>query len=105
MRSFIGVLSVVALSAVSAAAADHPGKVSFDKSCKACHAADGAGNPGMAKMLKVTMRSLGSAEVQKASDADLKKAITDGTGKMKPVAGLTGKQADDLVAYIRTLKK
>jgi mono/diheme cytochrome c family protein len=105
MRSFVHLFAVLTLLSLTAAAADHPGKAAYDKSCKACHGLDGAGNPGMAKMLKVTMRALGSAEVQKASDADLKKVITDGTGKMKPVAGVAGKQADDLVAYLRTLKK
>ncbi len=104
MRVFV-VLSVLALLAMPAVAADHAGKASYDKSCKSCHGADGAGNPGIAKMLKVTLRPLGSAEVQKSSDADLKKVITDGTGKMKPVAAVTAKQAGDVVAYIRTLKK
>jgi hypothetical protein len=36
--------------------------------------------------------------------ADRKKAILFGTGKMKPVAGITDKQGDDIVAYVKTLK-
>jgi hypothetical protein len=39
------------------------------------------------------------------SDADLKKVITAGSGKMKPVAGLMPAQVDDVVAFVRTLKK
>ena len=105
MRVTFSFLSVLALFAMPALSADHPGQAVYDKSCKACHGADGAGNPGIAKMLRVTMRPLGSAEVQKSSDGDLKKVVTDGTGKMKPVSAVTGKQLDDLVAYIRTLKK
>ena len=50
------------------------GKAVYDTKCKACHKADGSG------MAAMKMRSLGSAEVQAKSDADL-------------------------VAYIRTLKK
>ena len=30
--------------------------------------------------------------------------ILSGTGKMKPVAGITDMQADDIVAYVKTLK-
>ena len=94
----------VALAAGQLFGAAADGKAIFDSKCKGCHAADGTGNPGMAKMLKVTMRPLGSAEVQAKSDADLKKDITGGVGKMKPQT-LTDKQASDVIAYIRTLKK
>jgi mono/diheme cytochrome c family protein len=55
-------------------------------------------------MMKVEMRALGSKEVQAQSDADLKKIITGGKGKMKPVSTLSPKQVDDVVAFIRTLK-
>jgi len=33
------------------------------------------------------------------------KTITAGQGKMKPVAGVTGAEVDDIVAFVRTLKK
>jgi hypothetical protein len=55
-------------------------------------------------MMKVEIPALGSKEVQSKSDAELKKAITEGKGKMKPVAGLSAKQVDDVVAFVRTLK-
>ena len=45
-----------------------------------------------------------SAEVQAMSDDDLKKVITEGKGKMKPVASASASAAD-IVAYIRTWKK
>jgi len=80
------------------------GKAVFDKKCKVCHGAEGQGNPGMAKALKIEFKALGSAEVQKMSDADLKKTITAGMGKMKPVSGLTDGDVDNVVAFVHTLK-
>ena len=98
------VLSGIALTpAVAASAKD--GEAVYSMKCKGCHGADGAGNPAIAKMMNVTMKALGSAEVQAKSDADLKAAVTAGTGKMKPVSGVSPADADNVVAYVRTLKK
>lgn len=96
------VMSLV-LAAPPGSATD--GKAVYDKSCRGCHGPTGQGNPNMAKMLKAEIKALGSADVQGKSDDDLKKVITQGSGKMKPIAGLSTKQVDDLVAYIRTLKQ
>jgi mono/diheme cytochrome c family protein len=81
------------------------GEAAYEKSCKSCHGPDGTPNPAIAKMMKVEMRDLKSPEVQATSPADMKKVITDGKGKMKPVASVTGAAADDVVAYVKTLKK
>ncbi len=106
MKTLCTAFAMISLFAFSLAGADAvAGKAAFDKSCKACHGADGAGNPGMAKMLKIEFRHLGSKEVQSKSDAELKAVITKGTGKMKPVAGLSDQQAAAVVAFVRTLKK
>jgi len=52
------------------------------------------------------LRDLGSADVQKQSDADLNGIITNGKNKMPAFTGkLTGDQITDVVKYIRTLKK
>ena len=75
------------------------GKAVYNAKCKACHGADGQGNPAMAKMMKVEMRPLSE------SGADIKKVITDGTGKMKPVTSVTGADLDNVVAYVQSLKK
>ena len=98
-------MAIAASAAVSLAADAAAGKAIFDRSCKSCHGADGTPNPNIAKMMKVEMRPLGSAEVQALSDDDIRKIITEGKGKMKPVASVTGKSADDVVAFVRTLKK
>lgn len=106
MRITITTLTLVALSATAGLAADaKSGQVIFDKSCKSCHGADGTPNPAIAKMMKADMKDLKSADVQAISDDDLKKIISDGKGKMKPVKTVTGADADNVIAYIRSLKK
>jgi len=106
MRSMLLIGFVfAAAAATSLTAADTAvGKAAYDKSCKSCHGADGTANPAIAKMMKVEMRNLQSAEVQAASDDEMKKIIVDGKGKMKPMPSLSGSAAD-IVAYMRTLKK
>jgi mono/diheme cytochrome c family protein len=88
-----------ALSAPAVAAAKD-GEPVYTAKCKNCHGADGTGNPAIAKMMNVTMKPLGAA-----SDADIKAAITNGTGKMKPIAGIAPADVDNVVAYVKTLKK
>jgi hypothetical protein len=39
------------------------------------------------------------------SDDDIKKIITNGKGKMRPVTAVTGAAQDNVIAYIRSLKK
>ena len=105
MRTFFIALGLASVMAGSIQAADAAaGKAVYEKSCKSCHGPDGAGNPAIAKMFKVDMRDLKSADVQAMSDDDLKKIVTDGKGKMKPVASASG-SAPDVVAYLRTWKK
>jgi len=59
----------------------------------------------MANALKVEIKPLSSDEVQKMSDADLKKIVTNGVGKMKPVTGLMPAEVDSVTAFVRTFKK
>ena len=81
------------------------GKELYSKKCASCHGAAGEGKDSVAKMMKVELRHLGAKEVQAKSDSDLKKNILEGMGKMKGVAGLDAKAADEIVAYLRTLTK
>ena len=80
------------------------GQAVYDKACKSCHGADGTPNAAIAKSMKVEIH-LGDSSVQGLSDDELKTIITSGKGKMKPVKSVSGKAADDVVAYMRTLKK
>jgi mono/diheme cytochrome c family protein len=108
MRSVIAVVGIALLlgTVPAFAAADAAaGKAVYSKRCATCHGDAGEGKESIAKMLKVEMRPLASKEVQAKSDADLKKDTLSGTGKMKGVTGIDAKSADDLIAYLRTLKK
>lgn len=81
------------------------GKTVYSHKCQMCHGPDGNGNPGMAAALKVKFLPLGSPEVQKLSDAELKKIITEGKGKMPAVKGLSDAEISNVIAFVRTLKK
>lgn len=72
----------------------------YKAKCAMCH-----GPEGTSKMPNVP--ALGGAEVQGKSDADLKTVIEKGKApKMPAYAGkLTEDQINDLVKFIRTLKK
>jgi len=104
MKTFAAAITFIALSGTALFAADaKAGAAGFEKSCKGCHGATGTPNPVIAKMFP-TIPDLGSADVQGKSDADLKKVIEEGKGKMKPVKNLTA-APDDVIAFVRTLKK
>jgi len=105
MKQLFAVCTGILVIGLPLAAADAAaGKAVYDKACKSCHGADGAGNPTVAKMMKVEMKPLGSKEVQAKSDDDLKAVITKGSGKMKPITSVSGDQASAVVAFLRTLK-
>ena len=103
------VLSVVLLTATTGAmtlAADAGnGKAIYDRWCKSCHGADGSPNPAVAKAMKVEIPDLKSPEVQALSDADIKNVVANGKGKMRPMKAVSGSDADDVAAYVHTLKK
>jgi len=89
---------VIALALPPIAAAD--AAADYKAKCAMCHGADGSGKASMGT------KDLGSADIQKMSDADLTAAIANGKGKMPSYKGkLTDAQISDLVKYIRTLKK
>jgi mono/diheme cytochrome c family protein len=99
-------LALAAWAATVGSAADaKAGQAVYDRGCKSCHGADGTPNPAIAKMMKVEMKDLKSADVKAMSDDDIKKVITDGKGKMKPVTSVVGGDAENVIAYLRSLKK
>jgi len=75
------------------------GQATYKAKCAACHGADGKGKEAL------KTRDLASDDVQKQSDADLSGIIINGKGKMPAYKALTPDQVNDLVAFIRSLKK
>ena len=69
-----------------------------------CHGPDGSGQTAMGKSLKI--RALGSAEVQKQTDAQLINIIANGKNKMLAYKGrLTPEEIKTVVGHIRTFRK
>ncbi len=81
------------------------GKVVYNDKCMICHGADGSSATGYAKALGLDPAHLGSDHVQKKSDAELKKVILEGSGKMKPLKGLSEIDIANVIAYVRTIAK
>ena len=80
------------------------GATLFKAKCAMCHGADGKGDSPMGKKLNV--RDLGSADVQKQSDAELTTIIEKGKNKMPAFGGkLSAEQITTLVAHIRNFGK
>ena len=90
---------LLAVALPMAAFAD--GAATFKTKCAPCHGADGSGQTPVGKNLKV--RDLRSAEVQKLTDAEITKVLTDGKGKM-PASKLAPADIKAVVGFIRTLK-
>jgi mono/diheme cytochrome c family protein len=76
----------------------------YKTKCAMCHGPDGKGDTPTGKAMKVT--DLGSADIQKKTDAQLIEATTNGKGKMTAFKGkLTDAQIKELIAYVRELAK
>ena len=93
-----------ALQGMAWAADAEAGKAIYASKCRTCHGPDGQGNANMAKALKTEIKPLSDPEVQGMSEADIKKIIMDGKGKMKPVA-VSGADLDNVAAFVKSMKK
>jgi len=101
LAMFVLVTSVLGLWTLSSAAQD--AAATYTSKCKMCHGADGKGDTPVGK--KMGIRDLTSADVQKASDAELTGIIKKGKNKMPAYDGkLKDSEIKDLVAYIRKMK-
>lgn len=104
--TFFALMATVAGIALAADA--KAGAEVYNKTCKGCHGADGATpNEAVSKMFGVPIPVLASPEFQASkSDADIRKAVTEGKGKMMAVMKTaTPASVDDVIAYVRSLKK
>jgi len=102
-------LASAALSVAVACSADlKAGQAAYDRECADCHDATGAPVASVSKSMRkqqVTMRHLGSKEVQAQSDEAWKKMILEGTGKMKPIKTMSSADIDNVIAFMRSWKK
>jgi len=104
MMIVAAVLATIAFLSTPARADTAAAEATYKAKCAACHGPDGKGETTIGKVNKI--RDLGSADVQKQSDADLTAIITNGKGKM-PAYGKSLKpdQVKDLVTYVRSFAK
>ena len=88
------------IAAMSFAGEPKTPEASNKSRCVACHGPDGSGKMPMG--LKLGARDLGSPEVQKLSDDELLKLVSNGRNKMPPFKdALEPDQIKALVSYIR----
>ena len=100
-RRIIAVVLVLAFPAALMAA---DGAALYKAKCAMCHGADGAGQTGMGKSMK--LRDLGSPEVQAQSDKELYDWTADGKGKMPAYKSkLSKEEIDALVKVMRDFAK
>src|SRR5438067_13906850 len=104
MKNSIIVAIVVLLGMPLLADGTPDGAAIFKAKCAMCHGPDGSGQTAMGKSLKI--RALGSAEVQKQTDAELTNIIANGKNKMLPYKGrLTSEEIKAVVGHIRTFRR
>jgi cytochrome c6 len=99
-------LTLILISAVPAPQAAAGGSSAGDaealyaKQCARCHGEDGRGETTMGK--KFDLKDLADPEVQKLSDAEIRRIIADGEGKMPGFSKkLSADEIDSLVKYVR----
>jgi len=76
----------------------------FKSKCALCHGADGSGATPLGKQLQAA--NLRSKDVQKMSDADMRRIIHDGQANMPAFADqLSNEDISQVIRYIRALGK
>jgi mono/diheme cytochrome c family protein len=97
-------LVITAAGSTASAADAKAGQVVYDKHCKGCHGPNGAAPSNVTKLENGRVPDLRGYRVQSLSDTELAGVVTHGKGKMRGDTTVTGRELDDLVAFIRQLK-
>ncbi len=105
LPAIASMITLVMLAASVAFADSAPGTAEIYKTkCASCHGADGSGQTPVGKSMKI--RDLRSPEVQKQTDTELQKIMTEGKGKMPAYkAKMSIADISSMVAYVRGLAK
>jgi len=112
MKRLMFLVAAVALASAPAFAADKKIERLWKSKCASCHGPDGKGETEKGKKMKVA--DMTSADWQKKSDDDLKKAIADGIktekdGVKKEMDSykddVKGEQLDGMIKLMREFKK
>ena len=104
LRTILTFLCLGSILLISSPVLAADGAATFKTKCAMCHGPDGSGQTPMGK--KLGIRALGSADVQKQTDAELGAIITKGKEKMPSYDGkISAEEISGLVKFIRTLKK
>ena len=94
--------TIAAMVFLAAATAFGDGAVLFTQNCAPCHGKDGSGNTSVGRSLKA--KDLRSPEVQKLSDAEMTKIITDGKGNMPAFkARFKPEEIVEIVKFLRSI--
>ena len=107
-RMWVAALAAALIPLTARAEADKKTERTWKAKCASCHGADGKGKTETGE--KAGIADYTSADWQKSkTDADIKKAITDGVkGKKAEMDGykdkLSAEEIDKLDAYVRALK-
>ena len=102
--AFLGVVILVALLLQSTAFAAVDAGAIYTERCQKCHGADGKADTPAGK--KFEAHDFHSPDVQKKTDAELIKIITDGQKKMPSFKDkLSEEEIKALAAYVRQLGK
>lgn len=104
IRSRIAFLVAAVMLALPLGALAADGAAVYKARCASCHGADGKGETPVGK--KMELRDLGSADVQKQTDAQIEEITAKGKGKMPAFEGkLKPEEITALVAHMRSFKK
>ncbi|RME93910.1 MAG: cytochrome c [Verrucomicrobia bacterium] len=110
MKKYVAILIAGLMAGAALQAADlSKGKAVFDKKCAKCHGKDGKGQTTMGRKLKI--KDYTKAESwAKVKDEEAVKAIKEGykrNGKkvMPAVKGLSDEDIQNVIAYMKSLKK
>lgn len=80
------------------------GKRLYVAHCQTCHGSKGEGGDArLEKVLGARPTALRSDDIQQKSTEEIATTVRSGTGKMKPVEGLTRAEIRQIVGYLRTL--